>query len=251
MFELGNLWTLNQTETMFQQAPFELELQHPPQASHAAHFPTRGGSRPPTSPLRQFTAPPADDELNAFDNIDLSASIQPPPCALTSNATAYDPHGDSPSPLEDYPRTGRSSHQRTLTGTFLNNSQSFLNRATSTLQQHTSAASIRSHSPSKSLASFLPSRSAIDSTKSWFNGSSAPVKLGIQQQDEDTISESGSEIDSEFYSSDSESEGEEEEEVRNTMNIFNRKPTHTRAASETPARSEQMATPTKSQYQSK
>ena len=240
---------------MFQQSSPELELQHPPQASHAAHFPGRGALRAPTSPLRQFTAPPADDELNTLDNIDLSASIQPPPSVLTSNATAYDPHCDSPSPLEDYPRAGRSSHQRTLTGTFLNNSQSFLNRATSTLQQHTSAASIRSHSPSKSLASFLPSRSAIDSTKSWFNGSSAPVKIGIQQQDDDTVSESGSEIPSEYYSSDSESEGEseekeEEEEAHNTMNIFNRKPTHTRAASETPVRSEQMAMPKKPQYES-
>ncbi|KAF2624020.1 hypothetical protein BU25DRAFT_461519 [Macroventuria anomochaeta] len=235
---------------MFRQASPELELQPPPQASRAAHFPARGGLRAPTSPLRQFTAPLADDELNNLDNIDLSASIQPPPSVLTSNATAYDPHSDSPSPLEDYPRAGRSSHQRTLTGTLLNNSQTFLNRATSTLQQHTSAASIRSHSPTKSLASFLPSRSAIDSTKSWFNGSSAPVKLGIQQQDEDTVSESGSEVPSEYYSSDSESEAEEEEEAHNTMNIFNRKPTHTRATSETPARSEQMTTPTKSQYPS-
>ncbi|KAJ8111785.1 hypothetical protein OPT61_g5701 [Boeremia exigua] len=236
-----------------QQSSPELELQHPPPASHAAHHPVRGALRAPTSPLRQFTAPPVEDELNAFDNIDLSAPIQPPPSVLTSNATAYDPHSDSPSPLEDYPRAGRSSHQRTLTGTFLNNSQSFLNRATSTLQQHTSAASIRSHSPSKSLASFLPSRTAIDSTKSWFNGSSAPVKLGVQQQDDDTVSESGSEVPSEYYSSDSESDSEgEEEEVQapNTMNIFNRKPTHTRAASETPVRSEQMATPRKPQYQS-
>lgn len=236
---------------MFQQAPAELELHHPPQASQAAHFPVRGALRAPTSPLRQFTAPPADDELNTFDTIDLSAAaIQPPPSALTSNTTAYDPHSDPPSLLEDYPRAGRSSHQRTLTGTFLNNSQSFLNRATSTLQQHTSAASIRSHSPTKSLASFLPSRSAIDSTKSWFNGSSAPVKLGVQQQDEDTTSESGSEVGSEFYSSDSESEDEEDDEANHTMNIFNRQPAHTRAASETPTKPEQMATPTKPQYQS-
>jgi hypothetical protein len=235
---------------MFQPSSAELELQQPPQASHAAHFPTRGALKAPSSPLRQFTVP-SDEELNNFDNIDLSASIRPPPSVLTSNATAYDPHGDSPSPLEDYPRAGRSSHQRTLTGTFLNNSQSFLNRASSTIQQHTSAASIRSHSPAKSLASFLPSRTAIqDSTKGWFNGSSAPIQLGIQQRedDDDTISESGSEVPSEYYSSDSESESEEEEEepVHNTMNIFNRKPTHTQAASGTPA----MPTPTKSQNQS-
>lgn len=235
---------------MFQSSP-ELELQHPAPASHATHFPSRGPLKAPTSPLRQSVVP-AVEELNTFDNVDLSAPIQPPPSVLTSNATAYDPHNDSPSPLEDYPRTSRSSHQRTLTGTFLNNSQSFLNRATSTLQQHTSASSIRSHSPTKSLASFLPSRSAIDSTKGWFNGSSAPIKLGIQQQqDDDTVSESGSEVPSEYYSSDSESESEEEEEQKhNTMNIFNRGPTHTRAASETPMRSEQMATPKKPQYQS-
>lgn len=236
---------------MFQSSP-ELELQHPPPASHATHFATRGPLKAPTSPLRQSVVPPVEDELNTFDNIDLSAPIQPPPSVLTSNATSYDPHSDSPSPLEDYPRAGRSSHQRTLTGTFLNSSQSFLNRASSTIQQHTSAASIRSHSPTKSLASFLPSRSAIDSTKGWFNGSSAPIKLGVQQQqDDDTVSESGSEVPSEYYSSESESESEEEEEhTHNTMNIFNRGPTHTRAASETPIRSEQMATPKKPQYQS-
>ena len=237
---------------MFQSSSPKLELQQPPQASHAAHFPARGALKAPTSPLRQFTVP-SDEELNNFDNIDLSASIRPPPSVLTSHATAYDPHSESPSPLEDFPRAGRSSHQRTLTGTFLNNSQSFLNRASSTIQQHTSAASIRSHSPAKSLASFLPSRSAIeDSTKGWFNGSSAPIKLGIQQRDDDDASsESGSEVPSEYYSSDSESESEEEEEQsHSTMNIFNRNSTHTRAASETPARSAQMATPTKPQYQS-
>ncbi|KAH6622083.1 hypothetical protein C7974DRAFT_362254 [Boeremia exigua] len=239
---------------MFQPSSPELELQHPPPASHAAHLPARGPLRAPTSPLRQFTAPPVDDEPNTFDNIDLSAPIQPPPSALTSSATAYDPHSEPPSLLDNYPRAGRNSHQRTLTGTFLDNSQSFLNRASSTLQQHTSAASIRSHSPSKSLASFLPSRSAIDSTKSWFNGSSAPIKLGIQQQDDDAVSESGSEVPSEYYSSDSESDGGEEEseqeQTHNTMNLFNRKPTHTRAASENPVRSEQMATPRQPQYQS-
>ena len=159
---------------MFQQKSPELklelqhELQHPPQASHAA----RGALRAPASPLRKFTAPPPDDELSNLDQIDLStpapvtvtalapAPIQLPPSALTSHATAYDPHSDAPSLLEDFPRAGRghghSSHQRTLTGTLLNNSQSFLTRATSTIQQHTSAASIRSHSPSKSLASFIP-----------------------------------------------------------------------------------------------
>ncbi|KAF2994004.1 hypothetical protein E8E13_002536 [Curvularia kusanoi] len=241
---------------MSQQSSPKLELQQPPQASHAAHLPARGALRAPTSPLRQFTAPPPDEELGNFDNIDLSAPIQPPPSALTSHATAYDPHSDA-SPLEDFPRTGRSSHQRTLTGTFLNNSQSFLNRATSTIQQHTStsAASIRAHSPSKSLASFLPSRTAIDSTKSWFNGSSAPVKLGlgIHQQDDDTASESGSEVPSEFYSSDSESESEDEGDegpIRHTMNIFNRKPAQTQSASASPARSEQTTTPQKPQYQS-
>lgn len=236
---------------MFQQVSPELELQQPPQASHAAHLPARGALKAPTSPLRQSTVP-SIEELNSFDNIDLSASIRPPPSVLTSHTTAYDPHSESPSPLENYPRAGRSSHQRTLTGTFLNNSQSLLNRASSTIQQHTSAASIRSHSPSKSLASFLPSRSAIDSTKSWFNGSSAPIKLGIQQQgdDDDSVSESGSEVPSEYYSSESGSESEEEEEEpHNTMNLFNRQPTHTRAASETPTRSEQMVTP-RPQYQS-
>ncbi|KAJ4991718.1 hypothetical protein SVAN01_02833 [Stagonosporopsis vannaccii] len=236
---------------MFQQSSPELELQHPPPASHAAHLPARGPLKAPTSPLRHLAVPPADDKLNTFDSIDLSAPIQAPSSVLTSNATAYDPHSNLASPLEDFPRASRSSHQRTLTGTFLNSSQSFLNRATSTIQQHTSAASIRSHSPTKSLASFLPSRSAIGSTQGWFNGSSSSIKSGTQQLDDDTVSESGSEIPSEYYSSDSESESEgEEEQTRNTMNIFNRGPTHTRAASETPIRSEQMATPKNPQYQS-
>lgn len=272
---------------MFQQKSPELklelqhELQHPPQASHAA----RGALRAPASPLRKFTAPPPDDELSNLDQIDLStpapapvtgtapapvivtapAPIQLPPSALTSHATAYDPHSDAPSLLEDFPRAGRghghSSHQRTLTGTLLNNSQSFLTRATSTIQQHTSAASIRSHSPSKSLASFLPSRTAIDSTKSWFNGSSAPVKLGlgIQQQrqdDDDAVSESGSEVPSEYYSSDSEPESEDEGEgdegpIRHTMNMFNRKPAQTQSASASVslARSEQTTTAHKPQQQ--
>lgn len=284
---------------MFQQKSPELklelqlqhELQHPPQASHAA----RGALRAPASPLRKFTAPPPDDELSNLDQIDLStpapapvtgtapapvivtapapapAPIQLPPSALTSHATAYDPHSDAPSLLEDFPRAGRghghSSHQRTLTGTLLNNSQSFLTRATSTIQQHTSAASIRSHSPSKSLASFLPSRTAIDSTKSWFNGSSAPVKLGlgIQQQpqddddDDDAVSESGSEVPSEYYSSDSEPESEDDGEgegdegpIRHTMNMFNRKPAQAQSASASasvsPARSEQTTTAHKPQH---
>lgn len=279
---------------MFQQKSPELklelqlqhELQHPPQASHAA----RGALRAPASPLRKFTAPPPDDELSNLDQIDLStpapapvtgtapapvivtapAPIQLPPSALTSHATAYDPHSDAPSLLEDFPRAGRghghSSHQRTLTGTLLNNSQSFLTRATSTIQQHTSAASIRSHSPSKSLASFLPSRTAIDSTKNWFNGSSAPVKLGLgihqQPQDDDdnddAVSESGSEVPSEYYSSDSEPESEDDGEgegdegpIRHTMNMFNRKPAQAQSASASasvsPARSEQTTTAHKPQ----
>ena len=282
---------------MFQHKSPELErelppqLQHPPQASQAAHLPARGALRAPASPLRQFTAPPPDDELSNLEQIDLStpapapapapAPIQLPPSALTSHATAYDPHRDAPSLLEDFPRAGAArtrgscGHQRTLTGTFLNNSQSFLTRATSTIQQHTSAASIRAHSPSKSLASFLPSRTAIDSTKSWFNGSSAPVRLGIPRQDDedddyddDAASESGSEVPSEYYSSDSEPESEDGEEVvegdegpiRHTMNMFNRKPAQTRSApapapapasaSASPTRAEQTAAAHRSQHQS-
>ena len=175
-----------------------------PQASYAAQSPLR--AQPSRSrPLA---------EQDNFDDIDLTG-IQPPPSALTST-TAYDPHSDAPSPLEDYPQSARSNHQRTLTGAFLDNCQPFLERATTSIQQHTSRASL--HSPTKSLASFIPSRSATDSNasqpkiralQSWFNGSSAPVKLGISSQHHDysdSESQSGEE-----YSSDEDSEGEYEE----------------------------------------
>lgn len=199
---------------------------------------------------RQQPAPLADDQLHSFDDVDITG-LQPPPSALTST-TAYDPHSDAPSPLEDYPQSSRSSHQRTLTGTFFDN----LNRATTTLQQHTSRASL--HSPTKSLASFIPSRGAIDSGASqpkiralqnWFNGSSAPVSLGVpspRQEYSDSESESGEEYDSE----DDDDEEEEEEEKDNMMaSIFNRGSSLTRGSVDSPRRSGETPTPTKAPSQ--
>jgi hypothetical protein len=219
-------------------------LQQPPQAPHATHSSQSPGVRVQSYHKRNKSTPLADDELHSFDDVDITGLVQPPPSALTptKSATAYDPH--APSPLEDFPRSGRSSHQRTLTGTIFDN----LNRATSTIQQHTSRAS----SPSKSLASFIPSRGAIESSASqpkiralqnWFNGSSAPVKLGVAQQPDD-YSDSDSVSGSEY---DSESGSEEEEEERGNMmaNIFNRGSSLTRGTSESPKRSDDTHTPTK------
>jgi hypothetical protein len=133
-----------------------------------------------------------------------------------------------------------------LTGTIFDN----FNRATSTIQQHTSRAS----SPSKSLASFIPSRGAIESSASqpkiralqnWFNGSSAPVKLGVQPHDD--YSDSGSESGEEY---DSESDEEEEEERGNMMtNLFNRGSSLTRGTSQSPIRSDHTQTPSKAPSQ--
>ncbi|KAF2128617.1 hypothetical protein P153DRAFT_376725 [Dothidotthia symphoricarpi CBS 119687] len=225
----------------------QLDLQHPPQASHSNRGSPRG---------RQHSVPAPAVEFHSFDDVDITSSIRPPPSALTATAaTAYDPHSDAPSPLQDYPRSAPSSHQRTLTGTFFDN----LTRATSTLQHHRSRTSL--HSPTKSLASFIPSRPAVESAASqpkiralqnWFNGSSGPVKIGVSQSGEDSEtgegSESGSEVGSEYYSSDEEEEEEEEHEERGNMmaNLFNRGSSLTRGLSQSPTRRpEGPATPTK------
>ena len=117
-------------------------------------------------------APPfaaAADDYASFDHVPLAA----PPSALTSQPTHYDVHR-SPSPLDDdYPsESAHLAHHRSLTGAFFDNCRPLVNRAASTLHQHTSKPSF--HSPTKSLASFLPSRSS-----DWFNGSSAPINLGF------------------------------------------------------------------------
>lgn len=216
---------------MNQAASPKVELQHP-EPSHVTHSSPRGDVVYPTT---QLTAPLAGTQLRGFDDIDITV----PPSALTSS-TAYDPHCDSPSPLEDYPRS--RSHQRNLTGTFLDN-------ITSTIQQHTSAASFRSHSPTKSLASFIPSRSAIESTanqpkikalQNWFNGS------GRQHDDDDSAS--GSEFGSESETG-SDYDSDEEEEEHGTMNIFNRIASNPRAASESPSRANDTPVPAKAQNQ--
>ncbi|KAF1915597.1 hypothetical protein BDU57DRAFT_452732 [Ampelomyces quisqualis] len=222
-----------------------------PQASH--HSP-RGDARPHQYIHKFSSAPFAED---SFDDVDIANEIvRPPPSAFTSRtATAYDP--TAPSPDEDYPHSSRSSHQRTLTGTFVDNCQPFLNRASTTLQQHTSKASF--HSPTKSLASFIPSRGATESNASqpkiralqnWFNGSSAPVKLGVTPQSEYSQSESGSESGEEYDSeAESEEDEEDEEDGRGNMmaNLFNRGSSLTRAGSQSPSRSEANRTPTKPQ----
>lgn len=224
---------------MSRNAPSQLDLQHPSpsRGSHYSPRTPRPELRAQQHSRKQSTASFADE---SFDDVDIADAIRPPPGAIT-HRTAYDPH--APSPLEDFPQSARSGHQRTLTGTLFDNSQSLLNRASNTLQQHTSRASF--HSPTKSLASFIPSRGTPESNASqpkiraiqnWFNGSSAPVKIGVAQprEDSDTESESGEE-----YSS-SEEESEEEEEERGNMmqTLFNRGQSLTRSATQSPTRNE-------------
>ncbi|KAH8725418.1 hypothetical protein GQ44DRAFT_707047 [Phaeosphaeriaceae sp. PMI808] len=210
----------------------------------------------------------------AFDDVDIADQIiPPPPPAFTSrSATAYDPYSDAPSPVDNFrsSNNGNSNgHQRTLTGTFLDNCQPFLNRASTTLQQHTSRASF--HSPTKSLASFIPSRGQTASNASqpkiralhnWFNGSSAPVKLGVSQHghdsdsESDSASESGQEYESEEESEvseeeeDEEEDDEEEEEEYGRGNmmatIFNRGQSLTGASHENSRPLDGSPTPTKS-----
>ncbi|KAF2819185.1 hypothetical protein CC86DRAFT_375340 [Ophiobolus disseminans] len=238
---------------MSRNAPAHLELQHPPQASRGSHYSPRGDVRAHQHSRKQSTQSFAEEN---FDNVDITDHIRPPPFAITHSATAYDPHSDAPSPLEDFPHSASSGHQRTLTGTLFDNSQSLLNRASSTLQQHTSRASF--HSPTKSLASFIPSRGTPESNASqpkiraiqnWFNGASAPVKLGVAQQTEESDSESES---GEEYSSEEESDEEEEERGNMMSNIFNRGQSLTRSATQSPTRNEsprrfeETPTPTKS-----
>jgi hypothetical protein len=194
-----------------------------PTASHATHLSLRRDSRAP-NPTH------VAEDLGTFHDVNLADPIRPPPSALKPvSTTAYDP-----SPLEDYSPV--TSHQRLLTDTWFNNCQPLLSRATSTIQQHTSR-----HSPSKSLASFIPSRNiptaasapkiraGAQAISNWFNGSSGPVQLGLGPR--------------EF--SDDEYDSEEDEEDGNMMaGIFNRAPTLTRASTETACKSSTMTSPT-------
>ncbi|KAF2254011.1 hypothetical protein BU26DRAFT_233885 [Trematosphaeria pertusa] len=216
-----------------------LELQHPPPAPHASHATliSLRDRRTSLHPLKQ-NPPSILEDIATFDDIDIHDPIRPPPSALTSTAaTAYDPHGQSPSPLEDYAPSARFGHQRSLTGTFFDNCQPLINRATSTLQQHTSRASL--HSPTKSLASFIPSRTVIESTASqpkfragakaihnWFNGASSPVNLGLAREESDD---------------DYDSEEDEEEEGNMMAGIFNRGSALTRSSAETPKQTQTVA----------
>lgn len=228
---------------------------HSPVKSRSA---THGLSLDLQQPQNTFAArgSPRSQQYSPFDDVDIADQIvQPPPSALTSasstSKTAYDPH--APSPLEDYPLSSRSSHQRTLTGTFFDNSQAFLNRASTTIQQHTSKASL--HSPTKSLASFIPSRGAdsnasqpkIRALQNWFNGASAPVKLGVAQRQDhsDSESESGTEYDSEEEHEDDYDEEEERERGGMMENLFTRGQSLTRAGTQSPTRSVHTPTPTK------
>ncbi|KNG52592.1 hypothetical protein TW65_00193 [Stemphylium lycopersici] len=236
---------------MSRNGPLDLELQQPPQAPYATHGSQRAGVKAQSYHARKQSAPLPEHDLRAFRDVDITG-LQPPPSALTSTpATAYDPH--APSPLEDFPRSGRSTHQRTLTGTIFDN----FNRATSTISQHTSRAS----SPSKSLASFMPSRGAVESSASqpkiralqnWFSGASAPVKLGVSPHDDysDAESASGEEYDSE---SESESDSEADEEERGNMmaSIFTRRSSLTRSGSESPQRSDATQAQAQAQTQTK
>ncbi|OCL05496.1 hypothetical protein AOQ84DRAFT_379530, partial [Glonium stellatum] len=171
---------------MFNNAPQTVRWQPPPppQASHATLCSLRGEPRP--HPLRQN--PPSIRESfddSAFEDIQLA----PPPSALTS--THYDP--DLACPLDDYNPATRS-HQKSLTDTLIENCRPLVTRATTSLQQSSKASF---QSPTKSLASFIPTRSTPTTATTdaeahagqakllgakisdWFTGSSAPVTLGV------------------------------------------------------------------------
>jgi hypothetical protein len=222
-------------------------VQHPQPASHATLCSLRD-RRNSLHPLKQHPSPVAAAvDLGSFDDIDFTEPVRPPPSAHTSGATSYDPHAEQPSPLDNY-ASSATSHQRTLTGTFLDNCQPFLNRATSTLQQHTSRASTSLHSPTKSLASFIPSRSTIESTasqpkikagakalQSWFNGTSERIQLGVGAQHRDDESDDDDDYDS---------EADEEDDGNMMASIFNRAPALTRASNESPRESAAAQGPT-------
>ncbi|KAJ9665053.1 hypothetical protein H2201_004919 [Coniosporium apollinis] len=140
-------------------------------------------------PLRQHP-PSIGSSTSTLAGNDFEDIVLAPPAALASRPTSYSP--EPPSPLEDFSSAPRG-HQRSLTGTFLENCRPLVSRATSTIQQTATRNSL--HSPTKSLASFLPSRNYTSDdetfvqTKSrnskifsdWFslNGSSAPVSIGF------------------------------------------------------------------------
>lgn len=134
-------------------------------------------------PLRQHPPSPrsiydyGDDEDDAYDAVLLA-----PPTAYTlDRSTCYSP--EPPSPLEDIPS---SSHQRSLTASFLDKV-----RIPPIVTQTASRASL--HSPTRTLQSFISPRAATPDepprspTKTranqifsdWFTGSSAPVNLGL------------------------------------------------------------------------
>ncbi|KAF2004542.1 hypothetical protein P154DRAFT_617075 [Amniculicola lignicola CBS 123094] len=211
--------------------------EHSSPASYASHCSLRGTSERHIvqHPLKQ-NPPSIIEEIGAsrFDDIDITDSIvRPPPSALTAAATAYDPHNDLSSPLDPYSPPSRSGHQRSLTDTFFTNCQPLINRATNTLQQHTSRASF--HSPTKSLAAFIPTRSHESSASqpslkagakvlsNWFNGTSAPVNLGLPASPSKERTEPQ-------YDSDSDSEHDDEEDGTMMANIFNRSTTLTRSS---------------------
>lgn len=205
------------------QSPNVLAL-HPPQPSHATNLSLRD------RPSSLHSAKQNASSVDGFDDVDISDFVRHPPSALTSpGATAYDPHAQA---LESYSSSPGTGHQRSLTNTFFDNCQPLINRATSTFQQHTSRTSL--HSPSKSLASFIPSRSVIESTASqpkiragakalqnWFNGASGQVTLGVNTRRE------AEESDSDDYDS-------EEDDLEDSMmtGIFNRGTTLTRASND-------------------
>lgn len=215
--------------------------QHSPQSSHATGLPLRD--------RRNVLQPAKQGSLSSFDNIDISDSVRPPPSVFTSTAaTAYNAHGQAPSPLENYsPPPSHTGHQRSLTGTFLDNCQPLINRAASTFQQHSSRTSF--HSPTKSLASFISSRSTVESSASqpkiragaqalqnWFNGASGQVKLGVGSSQQE-----GQESESDDYDSE-----DDDDDIDDNMmgGIFNRGTTLTRASNDS-QEPRQGPTPTK------
>ncbi|GME35663.1 hypothetical protein GTA08_BOTSDO08993 [Neofusicoccum parvum] len=161
----------------------------------SGHVPLHHPQRSP-SPIRS----PA--RRDPFDHVQLD---RPPQALLTRQEdTSYDPAAFS---LDDdcHPASRARGHSKALSTAFLDNCRPLVHRATNSLSafQNQSRASLPS--PTKSFASFIPSRRdpnpvpeeqrhRTNAIGDWFNGSSAPFSLSRPRAD-DSESDFGSDSD--------------------------------------------------------
>ncbi|KAF2714994.1 hypothetical protein K504DRAFT_457175 [Pleomassaria siparia CBS 279.74] len=201
-------------------APPPLSLQLPPPPSHATHLSLRGGDNRSVAAAFHDDDDNDDDDAASFDDVDITDLVRPPPSAFTA-ATAYDPH--SRSLIQDHSPT-HLAHDRSLTDTFFDNCRSTANRATFTLQQHTSKTSFGLPSPTKSLSSFIPSRSTIEST-----ASQPKIRAGAKLLSNFVQSFNATSV-REDPDSDNEYDSEQDDDEAMIAGMFNRAPALTRPA---------------------